>query len=244
MEMRENKKWWWLLVCLLLVFLFYGSCHKNPDQQVEVNSTAINNTTQTKSIVKLLSFHFTEITKIYAGDKNSLGQLIPEIRPTVKEFAVRNDGVVRMAEKSSSKYECSLGSSAQSNPACGMKSYYRFKDKQLSAKELTELITLIKPAQKFSWNDSKCNPNGFISQNDLQIEFYDQNKPTHQIKICLSEDTNQFGKYVLPDLPTGLDNLAVELTNIKQDFGDIAWLKGELKNPFSIDWWYQTNLGY
>lgn len=236
--MEEHKKWWWLGLLILLIIWLLISCNKKTDQSLEPNNslTNTNNSLFTQSAVKLLTFSLTEITKTYTGSKNSLGQLIPELHPRVIKYGIRNDGRVQMAEISTSKYECDyrLGGQAES---CGMKAYYRVKAMNLSSTEQVKLEELVVVTKDSKWNDIECNQ--FVSnRDDIQIEFYQQNKVSNQVKICFVS-TNHVNEYVLPDVPLVLDTLVHQLIAIKQSGDELPWFKGEVKDPFSVNWWHQ-----
>lgn len=234
---KKKNNWLWLLLLILAIIFLIISCNKKTTRQLEQNNSSANttNSTSTQSIVKLLTFHFTEITRTYTGGKNSLGQLIPEIHPQVMEFGVRGDGEVQIAEISTGKYECDPRPGGQSGP-CGVKTYYRVKAMNLSSTELTKLEKLIEAAQDSKWNDIECN--SFVSnRDDIQIEFYQQNEPHNQIRICFVS-TDHAKEYILPDVPSELNTLVNQLIAIKRNSDKLPWLKSEIQDPFSTEWWY------
>lgn len=208
--LKQKKEWPWLvLVILIIVFLIVSCNSKQSEYQNEH---------------KLLAFQFRDsvVQDWNQSSKAGIGMV-----------GIRVDGAIRLAKPSSYRFGSTRFSSMATD---GSGSYYYLKQSSLSAEELIELKNLITAAEKTTWEDKECSISS-VGRNNIQIDFYDQDKKVNRIEICFLRGDDLATQNLPPDLPENIAQLVSKLIDVKNGFDDLSWSKHEARDPLNWDWW-------
>lgn len=210
--LKQKKEWPWLALAALTVLMVISltSCDlKQAEYQNEH---------------KLLVFQFRDsvVQDWNQSSKAGIGMI-----------GIRVDGAIRMVKPSSYRFGSTKFSSMVTD---GSGSYYYLKQSSISVEELIELKNLVTAAEKTRWEDKECNVSS-VGRNNIQIDFYDQDKKVNRIEICFLRGDDLATQHLPSDLPENVAQLVNKLIDIKDSFEDSSWSKHEVKDPLNWDWW-------